>query len=276
VGRPWKALLVHDELIHTVPLAVVDVETTGLWAETGDRVCEIAVGRVEAGAGIEIHDWLVNPGRPIHPEAAAVNGIRDADVAGAEPFARLIPQLEPLFDGAVLVAHNAAFDLGFLAVEYRIAGVQPPQMPVLDTLALARGNFSFASNGLGALAAQLGVPVDREHRAAGDVATTYGVLCAMARRLARTGSGTLDDLLRLQGNMPTIDLPRPRGLSDPLAHAIDHGVAVLIAYRDARGNVTERLVEPLFANGQYLIAHCHLQHGQRTFRLDRIIDARLP
>ncbi len=108
--------------IEDVPLAVVDVETTGLKPLAGHRVCEIAVLRVDPGAEPRLFVSLVNPGRPIGPGARAVNGIANREVADAPSFDSLIPRINAGLDGAVLVAHNAPFDLGFLRAEYRRAG----------------------------------------------------------------------------------------------------------------------------------------------------------
>jgi DNA polymerase III epsilon subunit-like protein len=93
--------------------AVVDVETTGL-SPARDRIVEIAVVRVWAGA--ILHRWssLVNPGVPISPFAVACHGITDADVAGAPPLHALLPVIRRLVAGTTIAAHNATFDRGFL------------------------------------------------------------------------------------------------------------------------------------------------------------------
>jgi predicted DNA-binding transcriptional regulator YafY len=62
-------------------------------------------------------------------------------------------------------------------------------------------------------------------------------------------------------------------LPQPLVEAVGRRHPVTICYVDAGGNATERTVEPLWANHTYLIAWCRLKKTQRTFRLDRIVDA---
>ena len=144
--------------IEDVPLAVVDVETTGLDPQTGDRVCEIAVLRVDPGEEPRLWVSLVNPERPIGAGAQAVNGIADEDVADAPLFGTLIAEINAGLDGTVLVAHNVPFDVGFLRAEVsprRACG--SPTVPTLDTLELARRCFRFRRNGLGDVAWQLGV-----------------------------------------------------------------------------------------------------------------------
>ena len=78
-----------DELAFTF----VDVETTGLDPTTGDRVCEIALLRVQGDREIARFESLIHPQRPMHYGAMAVHGITDALLAGAPTFAMLLPQL---------------------------------------------------------------------------------------------------------------------------------------------------------------------------------------
>ena len=191
-------MLAPETPIEDVPLAVVDVETTGLNPQAGDRVCEIAVLRADPGPwgepGLEVVS-LVNPGRPIGAGARAVNGIEDDDVANAPPFHALIAEVNTALDGAVLVAHNVPFDVGFLRAEYRRAGTRFPTMQALDTLELARRCFRFRRNGLGDVAWQLGVSAPGLHRAEGDVWATYYVLQRMIDELREFGYQTLGDFL---------------------------------------------------------------------------------
>jgi DNA polymerase-3 subunit epsilon len=262
--------------ITDVPLAIVDVETTGLWAETGDRVCEVAVLRVEPGREPEVFSSLVNPHRPIEPAASNVSGLRDADVAGAPDFESLVGPLTARLEGAVLVAHNAEFDVGFLTAEYAIARAQPPSVPVIDTLALARQLFQFPRNNLGALAEEFGVRADRRHRAEGDAWTLYEVFLRMLEDLAKRGDWTVGDLIGAQSQHVCLKAPNSLHLTEPIRAAVGSGCPVTICYTDGDGLTTERIVRPLWANDSFLIAYCHTVKEQRTFRLDRIEDAWVP
>ena len=256
--------------IEGVPLAVVDVETTGLKPQAGDRVCEIAVLRVDPGVKPRLWVSLVNPGRPISPGARAVNGIADHQVADAPPFGTLIAEINAALDGAVPVAHNARFDLGFLRAEYRRAGTWFPTMPALDTLALARGCFRFPRNGLDAVAHSLGVPTRGLHRAAGDVWATYRVLQRMIEELRAHGCHTLGDFLAAHRSRPLDRAIEASDLPEPLATAVRDGRPIAIRYAKP-GQTNERVISPLFVDGPYLVAHCHLRDDERTFRLDRIL-----
>ncbi|MER3515023.1 MAG: DNA polymerase III subunit epsilon, partial [Chloroflexota bacterium] len=82
--------------IDQVTIAVIDVETTGLIAALGDRVCEIAVLRCQGGREVARFESLVNPERPISPGAARVNGLSDAMVRAALRFAEVLGTVEAL------------------------------------------------------------------------------------------------------------------------------------------------------------------------------------
>ncbi len=261
--------------IGEAPLAVVDVETTGLSPQHGDRVIEIAVLRAEPGGRVEVWSSLVDPGRRIDPRASAVNGIRDADVAGQPRFAALVPQLRARLAGAVLVAHNAPFDLDFLTHEHRRAGTAMHSPPVIDTLMLARRWFDFPSNSLGHVARTLGIRADRAHRAAGDVQTTHRVLLRMIDSLAPRGFATVEDFSR--GYAPSMagDLDHLQRLDEPLATALRERRAVTIRYA-GRDRTTDRVVEPILALEDRLIAYCRLRREERTFLFGRIRAAWWP
>jgi DNA polymerase-3 subunit epsilon len=268
---PW------DQALESVTFAVVDVETTGLNPAWGHRVCEIAVLRGRVGGPPDAFSSLVDPGRDISPGAFAVNGITQAMLRGAPAFAAVAEPLLRQLDGAVLVAHNAPFDLSFLHQELMLAGhAWPDELVAIDTLALCRQALRLPRNGLSYVGRALGVLVGPEHRALGDVHTTWGVLQHVMALLRPQGVRTLGDLITWQGGpvdfTPVQEVPLPPSI----AEALGAGGRVLMRYADARGRKTERLVRPLRVwSGQgrgYLVAYCYLRNARRTFRLDRVIE----
>ena len=113
-----------------------DLETTGLvpgW--TASSSWRLLHSR-STGAG-EL-SALVDPGIPIPPVASRVNGITDQMVKGAPPIEDALPAFLRFLGQGTPVAHNAAFDVGFLAAEIHSKGHIPPAGPVLDTRGLAR------------------------------------------------------------------------------------------------------------------------------------------
>ena len=241
--------------------AVFDVETTGLSPAYGHRVCEVACLRVRAGEQVADLESLVDPERPISAGAFRVNRITAEMLNGAPPFGDIAPRLLEVMADAVLVAHNAPFDLGFLAAELEIAQVPPPEGAVIDTLTLVRRAYNLGRNSLSAVSKALSLEEEPTHRAMGDVRTT----CQL-----------LGQLLDFQGG--SIPYPQPQVLPLPpaIAEALDRQGQVRMRYVDARGRETERVVRPLRVHGEqgrlYLIAHCYRAQAVRTFRLDRVLE----
>jgi DNA polymerase III subunit epsilon len=144
---------------------VFDTETTGLNANGGDRLVEIGciemIGRVETGNTFHVY---LNPERPMPAEAKAIHGLSDAFLSDKPKFAEVVDDfLAFLGDDAMLVAHNAMFDFGFVDAELKRAG-RPPldRARMVDTVAMARKLHPGATHSLDALCTRYGV--DRSHR----------------------------------------------------------------------------------------------------------------
>ncbi len=273
-----------DLHVRDVPLVFLDTETTGLEPRSGDRIVEIALARFRGGVMEDCYEQLLYPdGRPISPGAARVNRIRDRELRGKPRFADIIPDLRARLAGTLVVAHNAPFDLGFLANEFRLACESCPDNlvldKVLDTLALLRRHFNFSSNSLATVAASLGIQTP--HRALGDALATQQVLTFILNRLAPGGSCTVAELLRLQsGTIPWRASPRAEIVLPPEWQAVrQRNCRIYICYEDNSGARTERSVSPIDfrLEGGYIIlrAFCHLRNDERSFRLDRILKMRL-
>lgn len=263
-----------------IPFAVFDVETTGLSPAYGHRVCELACLRLRGGVEEGRFESLVEPGRPISAGAFRVNRITAEMLAGAPAFEAVAGPFLALIQDAVLVAHNAPFDLGFLAAELEIAKLPPPEGPVVDTLTLARRVYNFASNSLPAVARNLDVETGPAHRAMGDVWTTWHVLEHILWDLNhRWEVSTLGKLLDFQGGPVPYPHPRELPLPPAIAEALANERRVRMRYVDATGQETERSVRPLRVQGRrgylYLIAHCYHRRQLRTFRLDRVVEMAL-
>lgn len=260
------------------PLAVFDLETTGIHPQTGHRVIEIGILTSDGNVVQERYEALVNPGRRVPEEASEVNNIYDDMLEDAPSFAQLLPKIDSLFRDRVLVAHNASFDIGFLAVEYHLARERFAPGPILDTVKVARNMHDFPDNKLGTICDHLGIENLEAHRALGDVEATFGVFREFAAKLDGAPEPTVGDWITAQGG----ELPLPGDFhhdlpaDSPLAAAIEKRLSLKISYRDKNGFDTERIIEPLLCHGDFLIAHCQLRDEQRTFRLDRICSMETP
>jgi DNA polymerase-3 subunit epsilon len=258
-------------------LAFLDTETTGLSAWFGDRICEIAILRCLGEDILDSFDTLVNPARPISPGAARVNGLTDAELAGAASFAEIADQVTARLEGAILVCHNAPFDLGFLSSELARLGQQLPPVEVIDTLLLARTHFAFRSNGLQTIADALQIDRPGAHRALADVLTTRAVLGHFLSALQRTKRVPLEELVSIY--TPPVAAPAAFDLPPQLQEALAGNRRLFICYVDQKGHATERWITPkqVLARADYLYvaARCHLRDEDRYFRLDRIAEIKL-
>lgn len=190
-------------------VVVVDTETTGLSPAEGHALVEVATV-VVADDGIgESWSSLVQPGRPIPPDAAAVHGITEAMVAEAPPPAPVAAELRRRCGDATLAFHNAMFDLPFLVALLRQAGEKPLYNPVVDTLGLARGLGEPGGNSLGALATRFGFTPEARHRALADARMTARVLVTLSGRWERErGVRSLDELAAVSQDMMRLSTAR--------------------------------------------------------------------
>lgn len=173
----------------------VDVETTGLSPRTA-RVCEVAAiswrGQDRTGTLAE----LVNPGCLIPAECTRVHGITDEMVRHSPAFGAVAPRLLAMLENAILVAHNAEFDMKFLKMECERIGLKFPGMPVLDTLTIARKEWKFKSNRLGNIAAELNISNENWHRALSDVEMTRKIFEHFVAAFKKSGAVLVEDILK--------------------------------------------------------------------------------
>ena len=176
--------------------AVVDVETTGLNPRT-DRILEIGIVTAD-GSGRPTGEWssLVNPGRPV--AATVVHGLTDADVADAPPIAEVLPRVTALLAWKVVVAHNAAFDVGFLNAAYRHAGVDfaIPREATACTMELSKIYLPPGRHSLAASARRAGVRASsgwrmREAATMTAISTPVAALAAFASSRTISSAGVI-------------------------------------------------------------------------------------
>jgi DNA polymerase-3 subunit epsilon len=140
---------------------VLDTETTGLNARTGDRIIEI--GGVELVnrrlTGNNFH-FYINPERDSDPGALAVHGLTTEFLSDKPKFAEIVDQFRDYVRDAELIIHNAPFDLGFLEAEFSLLGLPPfseHYASVIDTLVQAKAMFPGKRNSLDALCDRFGI-----------------------------------------------------------------------------------------------------------------------
>ena len=176
-----------------VTFVVVDLETTG-GSPSDAGITEIGAVAVRGGEVLGEFATLVNPGMPIPPFVAALTGITDAAVAQAPRLPAVLPSFLEFLGSAVLVAHNAPYDVSFLTGACTRHGSSPR---VIDTARLARVALhrdEVRNCKLATLAAHFRATVTPTHRALDDARATVDVLHALLERTAGFGVSTLEDL----------------------------------------------------------------------------------
>ncbi|WP_344078138.1 DEDD exonuclease domain-containing protein [Luedemannella helvata] len=181
--------------LRDVTFVVLDLETTG-GAPDGDGITEIGAVKVRGGEQVGEFHTLVNPNAPIPPYITVLTGITEAMVAPAPRTRDVLPTLLEFLHGAVLVAHNAPFDTGFLKAACHLHGYPWPAPRVLDTAMLARRLLTrdeVPNHKLATLAAYLRTATQPTHRALDDARTTVEVLHFLIGRLGSHKVFTLEE-----------------------------------------------------------------------------------
>lgn len=236
--------------------AVLDVETTGLRPQGYDRIIEIAVVQMD-DTYRSLDEWvtLVNPQRDLGP--TSIHGITGRDIANAPTFVEIAGDVLERLADAVVVGHNAAFDLAFLRAEVARLGYELPLVEGLCTLGLSCSLGFYSAGSLDSCCQEVGVAHEGKHSALGDARATAGLLRAYLEHARRTGQ-----VIAIPSPIPAALLPKlaPSGrihirASEPpapshslaalvcrlpaTAAAIDADQGAVLAYTDLLGRVIE-------------------------------------
>lgn len=195
-----------------VVFAAVDVETTGFSPRLGDRLVEVAFVRFTPDG--RVHDefaTLVNPERDVGP--THIHGIRPSDVVGAPRFADVLGEVAARIAGAVLVAHNARFDLSFLRAEFQRAGAELPPWPSVCTLRLTYELVDLPTRRLDDCCRAFGIPHSGAHAALEDARAVSRLFVRLLELARARGIRDLESLGCRPTTFPPVPWPpaRPSG-----------------------------------------------------------------
>ncbi|HMM95877.1 DEDD exonuclease domain-containing protein [Phycicoccus sp.] len=216
-----------------VTFVVVDLETTGgSPAECG--ITEIGAVKVRGGEVVAEFQTLVNPGAPIPAFISVLTGITDAMVADAPRIEAALPAFLEFAAGAVLVAHNARFDVSFLKAAAARTERDWPGFAVLDTVHLARQlvrRDEAPNHRLGSLARLFRSTTTPDHRALHDARATVDVLHGLIERVGNLGVHSLEELLDY-----TVRVSPARRRKRHLADGLPDAPGVYL-FKDGQGRV---------------------------------------
>ncbi len=196
-------------------LVVLDTETTGMPVGDGHRIIEIGcveiIGRRLTGRHFHVY---LQPDRDSDEGAIGVHGITDAFLIGKPRFAEVADEFFDFIQGAQLVIHNAAFDVGFINNEFALSGQQDRadisrHCSILDTLMMARSRHPGQRNSLDALCKRYGIDNSGRdlHGALLDselLADVYLAMTGGQTSLSLAGHGNEDDASGQQGRATEI------------------------------------------------------------------------
>jgi len=261
-----------------IGFAAFDIETTGL-NPMDDKILEMAVVTFQRNTIQETLDSLVNPGILIPEFVKKIHGIDDEMVKNMPGLPELITDYITPLSRSVVVAHNVSFDLSFFGEAMKAHGHGELSTPVVDSCELARQVFpGLPSYKLTSLVAKFGLDCEQSHRALSDAKSCFALFCKCVEALPKQWETTWEEFRLLftgifEADIENLVLPEK---FTPVKEALKTRKRVILSYRDAQGQLTNRSVTPMgFAserNSLVLIGFCHLRQSKRTFRLDRIVE----
>lgn len=182
---------------------VFDIETTG-FSPVNNRIIEIGAVKVESGEIVDRYSAFVNPDVPIPFEIEKLTGINDEMVMDAPFIEAVLPEFLEFCQEAVLVAHNASFDMSFLMENAKRLGIQK-EFTYVDTVGIARILLPHqAKHTLDAVAKTLGVSLENHHRAVDDAEATAEIFVKFLRMLQDQGTDTLKKVNAMGDSNPDI------------------------------------------------------------------------
>lgn len=200
----------------------VDVETTGTSAQYG-QIIEIGMLRVENGVIVDTYQTLLKPARPLPPIITSITGITDRDLEDAPVFESVAGRVEELLQGAVFVAHNAAFDYSFVKQEFARLGTRF-NAKTLCTVKVSRNLYAREErHNLDALIARHGLSMENRHRAFDDAAALVEFL-----RAATTEHGA--DAVRAAIERAMGAAALPASLDPKIVRDLPHAAGIYLFY----------------------------------------------
>ena len=183
-----------DKKIDDEEFVVFDIETTGLNSHTNE-IIEIGAVKIKAGRIVDRYSQLINPGRPIPYHITEITSITDEQVANEPKIDKVIGKFVDFVGDAVLVAHNAPFDMGFIKRDIKKYLSIDYQCSVIDTLQMARDLFpDLKKYGLGDLNKTLGLALEKHHRAVDDSQATANMFIIFLEKYKEKGLEYMKDI----------------------------------------------------------------------------------
>ncbi len=266
--------------LKNLTFVALDTETTSLFPLSGKLVELSAVKFNLKDEQEEVFDNLINPKESIPEEVSQIHGITDEMVKDKPGVEKVIPEFIQFIGEAetVLLAHNACFDMAFLGMELARLKIPDPGHRCLDTLLLIRNTFPELNKyDLPSLAAHFRIKPEKFHRALADSRTVKELFLKVIQEKKIKNLEELSSLTQVFrfSDTATFEVELPPGF-EIFAQAIENSQPIIMIYEGGTKGLQPRKITPLSLlkvyEKIYVLAYCHIDKMQKSFRLDRILE----
>lgn len=256
-----------------------DTETSGAYP-LGAEVVEFGAIKWKGGKEVDSYQTLLKPSRPMSDFIIGIHGITNEMVEEAPLMKDKIQEIRNFFEGSILMAHHAPFDMGFIMADFERFNIAPPSNDVLCTSLLARKLIPESGNHkLQTLITHLGLERGSAHRAKDDARACLYVGLECMNRLGPMTS--MQDVFSQVGKKLNWDSYRLRGTGnstiDKIIECLEAQLSLDIAYLGGSRGTEMRRITPqgIVRNpdGDYVMAKCHRDVASKRFYISKIKDA---
>lgn len=269
LNRPWTEY----------EFVAFDTETSGAYP-LGSEVVEFGAVKWKGGKEIASYQTLLKPSKPMTDFIIGIHGITNEMVADAPLMKDKISEIRAFFEGSILMAHHAPFDMGFMAVDFEKNKIPFPAEPALCTSLLSRKIITESSNHkLQTLIGVLKLDGGTAHRALDDARACLYVGLECMNRLGPLTQ--LSEVYKVVGKELKWDKYRALHTNEVLLNkvveCIQGNLSLDIVYDGGSMKNETRRITPqgLVRNpdGDYIMAMCHRDAAPKRFYLQKIKDA---
>lgn len=259
-------------------IIALDLETTGL-SPTLDEIIEISAIKICPNES-DIFETFLNPNIPIPKHTTDIHKITDEMVKDAPQINEILPQFLDFVGLLPIVAHNAKFDLGFIAISAQKLKLNLNKSPVFCSCKLARTKIKETKNHkLKTLVDYFNIPLVNHHRASDDAYAALMVFIQALRRTERDEAVKSSQLFTLDQFKVEQEIKLPPHLGR-LEQLIKNAAVIEINYNGGSQSGKFRPIKLnsllILPDGLFLYARCLLSDIYKSFKVSKIVDIRSP
>ena len=256
-------------------LVILDLETTGLDAVTGDAICEVGAFKVKTRKVIDQFHSLVNPNRSMPLQAYNIHKISQEELKDAPYFEDIADKFISFLDKSIICAYNIKFDVGFINNHLKKFNRPSLELPGVDILSMARDGLRLPRYNLDAVAKFFNIDCSQGlHRAANDASVALQALVKLLDIFKEKGIRNLDEFISLYGLNNKIFRVKEEEKIELFNLAIKKRTVLKIKYFSSNNVIEEKDAVPLriVSEGRYPYLLCQSKDkGSFSVRVSRIL-----